>query len=226
MNHLKSFFYFAASAVLLALLSGCTSTPAPTTPAVAAVKAQSEQDGIGAPSWIHKPQVADAYASVGVAQINGADKAQIIKAALYNGRTELAKQVQLQAREKLNNFALTPEGSNKEKVDNLYASIANEVKPEGLYLQERLQSWTTPSGKVYIHVIAQKSSLDAELKKAVELSYMNDQVTWLDFNSKHAISKLEQEFDVKLAKVQSVKVATLFQVESVSDMIVGRNRKH
>jgi hypothetical protein len=224
--HLKSFFYLAASAVLLALLGGCASITATTPTAAVAAPVQGEcvQDGISAPLWICKPEVAGAYASVGIAQ--GADKALTIKAALYNGRTELVKQVQTQVREKLNYFALTPEGSNKEKVDNLYASIAHEVKPQDLVLQDKLQSWVTSSGKVYIHVIAPKSSFDTEVKKAVNLSYINDQVTWLDFSSKHAIAKLEQEFDVKLAKIESVKVAKLFQVESVSDMIVGRNRKH
>ncbi|MBA3025113.1 MAG: hypothetical protein FP820_01745 [Sulfurimonas sp.] len=226
MIHLKSFFYFAASAVFLALLGGCASTP-PTAAAVATpIKTECMQEAIGAPSWFNNPQVAGAYASLGIAQINGADKAQAIKDALHNGRTELVKQVQSQVREKLDNFARTPEGSNKEKVDHLYTSIAYAVNPRDLYLQEMLQSWTTPCGKVYIHVIATKSSLDAAVKKAVNSSYINDQVTWLDFNSKQSITKLEQEFDIQLAKVESVKVAKLFQVETVSDMIVGRNRKH
>jgi ribosomal silencing factor RsfS len=221
---LKSYFYFAASAVFLVLLSGCASKTVATPPKASAVQTECMQDGISAPSWICKPEVADAYASVGIAK--GADKAQTIKDALHNGRAELVKQVQVQVREKLNNFALTPEGSNKEKVDNLYASIANAAKPEDLVLQEKLQSWVTSSGKVYIHVIASKPSIDAEVKKAVNSSYVNDQVTWLDFNSQQSITKLEQAFDIQLAKVKSVKVATLFQVESVADVIVGRNKKH
>ncbi|MBU1216083.1 hypothetical protein KJ870_05575 [bacterium] len=226
MNYVKKIFYFTVSAVFLALFGGCASTP-PTPAATATpIKTECMQEALGAPSWFNNPQVAGAYASLGIAQINGADKAQAIKDALHNGRTELVKQVQTQVRQKLDNFSRTPEGSNKEKVDNLYTSIAYAVNPRDLYLQEMLQSWTTPCGKVYIHVIATKSSLDAAVKKAVNSSYINDQVTWLDFNSKQSITKLEQEFDIQLAKVESVKVAKLFQVETVSDMIVGRNRKH
>jgi hypothetical protein len=225
-NHVKSFFYFAASAVLLALLSGCASNP-PAVAIAAPIKQECMQEGVVAPSWTCKPQLTDVYASLGVAQQNGADKAQTIKNALYNGRVEIAKQIQAQVREKLNNFARTPEGSNKEKIDDLYASIALEVKPKDLYLQERLQSWTTPSGKVFIHVITSKPSFDTSLKKAVKLSYINNKAAWLGFNSSQAIANLEKEFDVVVPiEEKSVKVANLFQVESVTDMIVGRNRRH
>lgn len=226
MTQIKIFFYFTASAIFLTLLSGCTRTVTTAALPAAVVKAECMQEGVIAPSWSCQPQVAGAYASLGVAQVNKEDKAQTVKMALYNGRIELAKQLQSQVREKLDNFALTPEGSNKEKVDNLYASIANSVKPKNLYLQETLESWTTPSGKMYIHVIAPKSSFDTELKKAVKLSYVNDQALWFNFNSKQSMSHLEKEFDVKLEKVPGVKIAHLFQVESVPDMIVGRNKKH
>jgi hypothetical protein len=224
--HIRKVFYFTASAVLVALFSGCSGTAAAPATLAAAVQAGCIKEGMRAPSWVCQPEVADAYGSVGVAEKNGADKAQTIKAALYNGRTEIAKQIQTQVREKLNNYARAVGNSNKEQIDTLYTSIANAVQPKDLYLQEKMQSWTTPSGKVYIHVIALKSSFDAELKKAVILSHMNDQVIWLDFNSEQSIATLEKEFDVQLAKVQSVQVANSFQVERVSDMIVGHNKKH
>ncbi len=235
MIHVRNFFYFAASAVLLVLLGGCASTTPSTTPPIAA-KAECMQDGISAPFWICKPQVADAYVSLAIAETNGADKAQTIKAALEIGRIEIAKQMQSHVREKLDNFARTPEGSNKEKVDNLYASIADEVKPRDLHLQKMLKSWITPSGKVYIHVIAPKSNFDADLKRAVKLSYIHHKRTWLSFKSKQSIANLEKEFDVRMPVEQGIKIAQrleqgekvseLFQVERVPNMIVGRNRRN
>jgi hypothetical protein len=220
--HVREFFYFAASAVLFVLLGGCTSTTV--TPPAANV--ECVQDGMRAPSWVCNPQVADAYVSLAIAEKNGADKAQTIKAALEIGRIEIANQMQSQVREKLNNFARTQESSNKEKVDNLYASIASEIKPRDLHLEEKLQAWTTPLGKVYIHVIAPKSNFDADLKRAVKSSYINHKPTWLSFKSKQSIANLEKEFDVRLPLKQGIKLVELFQVESVSKTIVGRNRRN
>jgi len=225
MNYVKKIFYFAVSTAFLALLSGCTVAPAPASAIAAAANTPCMQEGVSAPFWVCKPEVADAYTGLGVAQINGVDKTEAIQTALYNGRAEIAKQIQSQVREKLDNFARTPEGSNKENVDNLYTSIAREVKPSDIYLQEKLQSWTTPSGKIYIHAIASKSSFETALKKAVQLSCVNDKVIWLAFSSNQSIPNLEKEFDVVIPNQQSVRVAEMFKVESVSDTIVGRNKK-
>ncbi len=227
MTHVKKRIYFATSAILLALLSGCASKTV--TPLVTKAKAECMQEGINAPSWICKPEVIDGYASLGIAQKNGADSAQTIRVALQNGRIEIVKQMQLQVREKLNNFANTSKESNKEKVDNLYISIINEIKSRDLHLEEKLQSWTTPSGIVYIHVIAPKSNFDAYLKRAVKLSYVNHKSTWLRFQSKQ-ITNLEKEFGViipieQITKGQGVEIAEQFKVEIVSNTMVGRNRK-
>ncbi|DAB30456.1 MAG TPA: hypothetical protein CFH84_03980 [Sulfurimonas sp. UBA12504] len=227
MIHMKNLFYFAASAVLLAFFGGCATTSAtkPASATAAPLKDQCLQDGISVSPWICKPQVADAYSSVGVAQISGADKAQTTKAAIHNGRVELTKQIQSQVREKLNNFARTPEGSNKEKVDTLYTAITNNIKPEELHIEQTMSSCIMPSGKVYVHVIAPKSSFDAEIKRAVKSSFKNDRLQWLGFNSKQAVANLEKEFDVVIEMEKSVKVARLFREEIVSGMIVGANKK-
>ena len=228
MIYLKSFFYFAASAILLVLFSGCTSTATP--PSLA--KTQCIQDGITAPSWVCKPYAADGYSALGIAEKSGTDKNKTINAALENGRKEIAKQMQSQVREKLNNFARTPQGSNKAKVDNLYTSIIGEIKPKDLHLKKMLQSWITPSGKVYVHMIAPQSNFDADLKRAVKLSYIHHKHAWLSFKSKQSIVSLEKEFDVKMPKEQGIKVAQgtkvakMFEVEGVSDMIVGRNKRN
>ncbi|MDD2791354.1 MAG: hypothetical protein PHU40_11925 [Sulfurimonas sp.] len=221
----KNIFYFAASAVLLALFGGCSSISAP---AAAATQVQSEcmQEGISVSPWICKPEVADAYASVGIAKIAGADKAQAIKMAIDDGRIQISKQIQAQVREKLDNFSRTSQGIDKEKVDELYTSILSKIQAGELQVEQKLQSCTMPSGKVYIHVIASKPSFNTALKNAVNVSYKNDTVLWMSLNSKQAIATLEKEFDVVMPAPKSEKVAKIFREEVVSGMIVGRNRKH
>ena len=215
---------FIVSAVLIALLSGCAGTFGATNKQ-APQKAECMQDGMIAPVWVCKPEVADAFASLGVAQNSGVDKAQTVKNAISNGREELVKQIEPQIREKLANFILTPEGKNKEKVDELVASIMSKINPKAIELPQTLKSSSTPSGKVNVHVIASKESIEAEIKRAVILSQNNDRAAWLGFNSKLAIAHLEKDFGVVMSQERSEKVKKAFREEIVTNSIVGRNKR-
>jgi hypothetical protein len=218
---LRKVFNIAASGVLLALFVGCASTG--TKPQV---QSECMQEGVGAPTWVCKPQVMNGYASLGIAENYKANPSQTIKDALANGRTEIAKQVQSQVKDKINNFSRITVVSSKEKVDNLYASIAEEVKPKNITLEKEMKSWISPSGKLYVHVIAPKSISDEEIKRAVKTSYANDRVTWLSFKSKEALNNLEKEFGITMPKEQQVSVSEMFRTEKVVQSSVGRNRKN
>ncbi len=220
MINVKKVFNIAALGVFLALFGGCASPV--TNPQV---KSECMQEGVGAPSWVCKPQVMNGYSSLGIAENYKANPAQTIHEALNNGRTEIAKQIQLQVKDKINNFSRVTEISSKEKVDNLYASIAEEVKPMNITLEKEMKSWISPSGKLYVHVIAPKSTSDEEIKTAVKTSYANDRVTWLSFKSKEALNNLEKEFGVTMPIQQQVTVAEMFRTEKVTQSSVGRNRK-
>lgn len=221
MIQLRKVFNIAASGVLLVLLGGgCASTVSSPQ-----VKSECMQEGVSAPSWVCKPQVMNGYASLGIAENYKADSAQAVKEALKDGRIEIVKQIQLQIKDKINNFSRITETSSKEKVDNLYASIAEEVKPMNIILEKELKSWISPSGKLYVHVIAPKSTSDEEIKTAVKASYANDRVTWLSFKSKQALNNLEKEFGVAMPIQQQVNVAEMFRTEKVTQSSVGRNRK-
>ncbi|MFA6138330.1 MAG: LPP20 family lipoprotein [Sulfurimonas sp.] len=221
MINVRKVFNIAASGVLLVLFGGCASTG--TKPQV---QSECMQEGVGAPSWVCKPQVMNGYASLGIAENYKANSAQTIQEALKNGRTEIAKQIQSQVKDKINNFSRITAISSKDKVDNLYASIVEEVKPMNITLEKEMKSWISPSGKLYVHVIAPKSTSDEAMKTAVKTSYANDRVTWLSFKSKEALNNLEKEFDVTMPMQQQVTVAEIFRTEKVMQSSVGRNRKN
>ncbi|MFA6190823.1 MAG: hypothetical protein WC665_00590 [Sulfurimonas sp.] len=220
MIKVRKVFNIVVSGVLLALFGGCAGTVSGPQ-----VKSECMQEGVSAPLWICKPQVMNGYASLGIAEKYKANPTQTIKDALANGRTEITKQIQSQVKDKINNFSRITVVSSKEKVDNLYSSIAEEVKPKNITLEKEMKSWISPSGKLYVHVIAPKSTCDEQIKIAVKTSYSNDRVTWLSFKSKEALNNLEKEFGVTMPKEQQVNVEEMFRTEKVMQSSVGRNRK-
>ncbi|MDO8453970.1 MAG: LPP20 family lipoprotein [Sulfurimonas sp.] len=222
MINVRKVFNIAVLGVLLALFGGCASTGSINPQ----VKSECMQEGVSAPSWVCKPQVMNGYASLGIAENYKTDSALAVKEALKNGRKEIAKQIQSQVKDKINNFSRITAISSKEKVDNLYESIAEEVKPMNITLEKELKSWVSPSSKLYVHVIAPKSTSDEEIKTAVKTSYLSDRVTWLSFKSKEALNNLEKEFGVTMPIQQQVNVAEIFRTEKVLKSSVGRNRKN
>jgi len=114
-------------------------------------------------------------------------------------------------------------------------NFSNEPNPvvtyldPGTYNVQLSVSGTSGSDELilenYIHVIAPKSNFDADLKKAVKLSYVKHKSTWLQFNPEQ-ITNLEKEFDVILPMEQGTEIAEEFKVEIVSNTMVGRNKKN
>lgn len=222
----REVFYIAVTGVLLVLFGGCATTgkSASTKPVN---NSQCMQEGVVAASWICKPQIIDGYASLGVAQNYKANPDQTIREAIINGRMEIVKQLQSQVKDKINNFSSITEISSKEKTDNLYASIAEEIKPMNITIDKEMKFWISPSGKLYVHVIAPKSTSDEEIKRAAKRSYLNENVMWLSFESKEAFKNLEKEFGVTMPTQvqQRVNVAEMLWTENVTQSSVGRNRK-
>ncbi|MFA6196337.1 MAG: LPP20 family lipoprotein [Sulfurimonas sp.] len=220
MLKLKEVLSLTVSGLLLAAIAGCSN-------AKVATKEVGDcmQDGASAPSWVCKPQVQDAYVGIGIAEKNEANPAQMKETALKSGYAELAKQMQVQVKEKLDNYIRTTGTSDKEAINNLYTSISKQVATSDFNLAKDIKTWTAPSGKLYWLLVSPKANFDADLKNAVKLSYLNDKVTWLGFKSKQSVANLEKEFGVTLPKDQTTKVAQGFQVETINDLVVGRNKK-
>lgn len=222
----REVFYIAVTGILLVLFGGCAtkSISAGTKPVN---NSQCMQEGVVVPSWICKPQITNGYASLGVAQNYKANPDQTIKEAIINGRKEIVKQLQSQVKDKINNFSRKTEISSKEKADNLYVSISEEIKPMNITIDKEMKFWVSPGGKLYVHVIAPKSTSDEEIKRAAKRSYSNENVMWLSFESKEAFNNLEKEFGVTMPiqVQQRVNVAEMLWTENVTQSMVGRNKK-
>lgn len=220
MIKLKEVLSFTVFGLILTLFVGCSNGTLATKEA-----GDCMQDGASAPSWVCKPQVQDAYVGIGIAEKNEANAPKMKEVALNSGRAELAKQMQQQVKDKLDNYMRTNGTSEKEVVNNLYTSISKQVATSDFNLAKDIKTWTAPSGKLYWLLVSPKANFDADLKNAVKLSYLNDKVTWLGFKSKQSIVNLEKEFGVTLPKDQTTKVAQGFKVETINDLVVGRNKK-
>ena len=221
MIKLKQVFIFTASTLLLAVISGCSSAN------FTAQKPECGKDTIGAPSWVCSPQSDEGYAGVGVAEKNAGSPEQMKQAAFKNVRFEIAKQMQVELKNKIDNLSRISENKNKEAVDNLVASISKEIFKTHITLAKMGTSWTSASGKLYILGVAPKSDFNADLKKAILSSYAKDKDIWLNYQANHSIDDFEKEFALLMPKKSTNDMTTLhaFQVETVKEVSVGRNRK-
>ncbi|MCW8955090.1 MAG: hypothetical protein OQK48_09145, partial [Sulfurimonas sp.] len=58
-----------------------------------------------------------------------------------------------------------------------------------------VDSWTSPSGALYLLVTVPKSSTNEQIKENINTSYKNDRALWQQFKAKNALESLEKEFD-------------------------------
>lgn len=219
MIKLKEVLYIGASALLLTLISGCSSSN------LSAKNPACGKDTVGAPSWVCQPQIADGYGGLGVAEKNAANPEKMKQEALKNARLEIAKQMQTQVKEKLDTLSKTAEINNKEAVDNLFKSISKEVLKTQISLEKDAKSWKSSSGKLYVLAVAPKSNFDEDLKKAVLSSYTKDRDPWLNYLSNQSLDNFEKEFALTMPKKKETTIAQSFKVETINEMQVGRNRR-
>jgi hypothetical protein len=138
--------------------------------------------------------VEGAYAGVGIAQKSAAGMGHMRRVALANGRSDLAQQIQSQVKDKVETFTRTTGVADAETVDKVNMAVSKQVAKVDLKGSKAVDSWTAPSGSLYLLVTVPQESINKEVKKAVKTSFKNDQALWQQFQSKQAMEGLEKEF--------------------------------
>ncbi len=181
----------ALAGLIAATMTGCGGeTPKPKEDA----DFRCKQENVLAPKWTCVPFVEGAYAGVGIAEKSAAGMGHMRRVAMANGRSDLAQQIQTQVKDKIELFTRTTGVSDTETVDKVTTAVTKQVAKVDLQGSKAVDSWTAPSGNLYLLVTVPESTVNKEVKKAVSSSFKNDNALWQQFQSKQALESLEKEF--------------------------------
>ena len=186
------------SLLVAGVITGCTQdTPQPPKKQETASIGGCKIENTKAPMWACIPEVEGYYAGIGVAEKSAAGPAHMRRVALMNGRSDLAQQIQTQVKDKIEGFTRATGNGNDETVDKVTTAVTKQVANVALKGSKAVDYWEAPSGAIYLLVTIPKSSVNKEVKKAVQAaasSFKNDNALWQQFQSKQALEALEKEF--------------------------------
>jgi hypothetical protein len=200
---IKTISSFTLAGVVALAISGCGETTpkvpqqaAQPAPAPAAV-AECTIDNARAPEWACIPEYKDSYSSIGISMKSAAGDSFMRKRALMNGRDDLAQQIEVDVKNKMESFTRSTGTSDAESVDMVASSVSKQVSHQVLKGSKYVKYWKSPKGTVYLLVVMPKETVNAEAKKAVKKSissFKNDNALWQQFQSTQAQKSLEEEF--------------------------------
>ncbi len=153
-----------------------------------------KQENVLAPKWTCIPMVEGAYAGVGVTPKSAAGVGHMRKVALANGRSDLAQQIKSQVKDKIETFTRTTGLGDAETVDSVNTAVSKQVAKVDLQGSKAVDSWTSPSGALYLLVTVPEAAVNGEVKAAVKTSFKNDEALWQQFQAKNALEGLDKEF--------------------------------
>lgn len=188
---IKTVLSSALAGLFLVTLSGCSKD----------VKPEDEkrdfeckQEGVLAPKWTCIAEVADNYAGVGIAQKSAAGMAHMRRVALANGRSDLAGQIKSQIQDKITIYSGTTGVGSGETVDQSVEAVTKQLAKVDLADSKAIDTWTSPSGALYLLVAVSKKSANVQIQDNIKTSYQNDRALWQQFKAKNALESMEKDF--------------------------------
>jgi len=153
-----------------------------------------KQEGVSAPQWTCIPNVEEYYAGVGIAQKSAAGMSYMRRVATANGRSDLAQQIRSQVKDKITIYSGTTGVAAGETVDQATEAVTKQIAKVDLVGSKAINSWTAPSGALYMLVTVSKKSTNGQIQKNIKTSYKNDRALWQQFKAKNALEGLEKDF--------------------------------
>jgi len=188
---IKTLSSITLAGLVAATIIGCGAAPEPKEEEF---DNRCKQENVLAPKWTCVPMVEGAYAGVGIAQKSAAGMGHMRRVALANGRSDLAQQIKSQVKDKIETFTRTTGVGDSETVDQVNTAVSKQIAKVDLQGSKAVDSWTAPSGAIYMLVTVPEAAVNGEVKKAVKTSYKNEQALWQQFQSKNALEALDKEF--------------------------------
>ena len=179
-----------ASLVAIAI-TGCGEKPKPE---FEEADFRCKQENVLAPKWTCVPMADDAYAGLGIALKSKAGQAMMRRVAVANGRSDLAQQIKTLVKDKITIYTGTTGVGADETVDQATEAVTKQVAKVDLVGSKAVESWSAPSGALYMLVTVSKKTANKQIRENIKTSLNNDQALWQQFKAKNALEGLEKEF--------------------------------
>ncbi len=153
-----------------------------------------KQENVLAPKWTCIPDVDSYYSGVGIAQKSAAGMAHMRRVAVANGRSDLAQQIQSQIKDKITIYSGTTGVNADETVDQVTEAVTKQLAKVDLVGSKAIDSWSAPSGALYLLVTVSKNSTNKQIRENLKTSYKNERALWQQFKAKNALEGLEKDF--------------------------------
>jgi entry exclusion lipoprotein TrbK len=186
---IKTISLIALAAFLTISITGCSKEATPDEEDF-----RCKVENVLAPKWTCIPDVQDYYSGVGISQKSAAGMAHMRRVAVANGRSDLAQQIQSQIKDKITIYSGTTGVGSGETVDQAVEAVTKQLAKVNLVGSKAVDSWTAPSGALYLLVTVSKNSTNKQIQENIKTSYKNERALWQQFKAKNALEGLEKDF--------------------------------
>jgi hypothetical protein len=155
------------------------------------------RDGAKAPKWVCAPtQIEGGITAVGIAMPNAANDEQFqLDEAMAAARDALARRISIKVKNMFKQFKATTGTGANQTYEKATEEVSRQVAYQVLNGSRLLNSWQSPSGKLYVLVGIPKETAVKSVKKAIKTSLKNNEALYQKFLAKKAQEELDKEIE-------------------------------
>lgn len=186
----KNFKFLTKSVLIVLFFLGCSGTKEnPKEPDF-----RCKQEGQLAPKWTCIPFIEGGIAALGTAQNNIAgDYGMQMEEAVANGRTALAKRVELKVKTLFTNWKNVTGGGTNQTYEKNIKTVSKQTANLTLKGSRLVESWKTNRGTLYVLVAMDNKPVTNALGRNIKTSLGNEQALWQQFQAQKAQGELDAE---------------------------------
>ena len=187
----------AAAGLMVFSFAGCGGAE-PVAPEQAEFDDRCKISGQLAPEWAcgNSAYYKDSIVAVGIAAPTKAGAGMQRTLAQANGRDGLARQVEVQVKNKVENFTRVTGVGDSEVVDRVATGVSKQLSKTTLTGSRQLKSFPDPvTGELYVLMGSPTAEVMAAAKEQVKTSFKNDEALWQQFQSQKAQAQLDKDFE-------------------------------
>ncbi len=148
-----------------------------------------------APAWVLDASLEGGLAALGIAEIGPAGMQFARNEAMANGRSELARMINVKVKDLTKNFTQQTGIGDETTVEKVSSQVTKQVTDQALQGSKAKSIWVSPKNNLHILMVIDSEMVKNYVKESVETSYKNDQALWQQFQAKKAHEELDKEIE-------------------------------
>jgi hypothetical protein len=185
------FLKILVTTAIIAIFVGCGSKEAKVSPEA---KGYTDPMFDGAPQWVIAPYMEGTVVALGVAGPNaGNDYSFQVEEAVADGRTKLARRIEVKVKTMFKQFKATTGAQNKGTYDKATSSVSKQVSNQTLKGTKMINSWINKQKTLFVLVGIDSEEVAKMTDAQTKSSFKNDKALYQEFKSKKAFDELDKE---------------------------------